>query len=182
LQHVAAGVTRVVKEYDLRFDQTTLIQRDDALIGRLWEAALDFLETCGVYNTSTGRRMLFTRREIEEWVAAAPSEAVIGEGRDARTEVHRSVEDPRPPIIIGGPIGVPLSEDMFVPIMQSYIQEPIVDTVTVGCLDSTHGREIARGCRSGACRSPSPKSDICRRSAGAGIAPSIGMRLRCLAR
>jgi methylamine--corrinoid protein Co-methyltransferase len=142
LQHVAAGVARVVKEYDLEFDQTTLIQRDDALIGRLWEAALDFLETCGVYNTSTGRRMLFTRREIEEWVAAAPSEAVIGEGRDARTEVHRSVEDPRPPIIIGGPVGTPLSEDMFVPIMQSYFQEPIVDTATIGCLDSTYGREI----------------------------------------
>jgi methylamine--corrinoid protein Co-methyltransferase len=141
LQHVAGGVARVVKEYDLEFDQTTLIQRDDALIGRLWEAALNFLENCGVYNTSTGRRMLFSRREIEEWVAAAPDSAVIGEGRDARTEVHRSVEDPRPPIIIGSPIGSPLSEDMYVPIMQSYIQEPIVDTTTPGTLDSTYGRE-----------------------------------------
>ncbi len=142
LTHVAGNVARVVKEYDIKFDPGSLIQRDDAMIGRLWEASLDFLESCGVYNTSTGRRMLFTRREIEEWLAAAPLQAVIGEGRDARTEVYRSVEDPHPPIIIGGPVGVPLSEEMFVPIMQSYIQEPIVDTATIGCLDSTYGREI----------------------------------------
>jgi methylamine--corrinoid protein Co-methyltransferase len=141
LKHVAAGVVRVVKEYDIRFDRSRFIQQDDAMIGRLWQASMDFLEACGVYNTSTGRRMLFTRREIEEYLASAPREAVIGEGRDARTEAYRSVEDPQPPIIIGGPIGVPLSEALFVPIMQSYIQEPIVDTVTVGCLDSTYGRE-----------------------------------------
>ena len=142
LTHVAAGVARVVKEYDVKFDRTRLIQQDDAMIGRLWEASLDFLESCGVYNTTTSRRMLFTRREIDEHLVATPAETVIGEGRDARTEVYRTVSDPHPPIIIGGPIGVPLSEDLFVPIMQSYIQEPIVDTVTIGCLDSTHGREI----------------------------------------
>jgi methylamine--corrinoid protein Co-methyltransferase len=141
LKHVAGGVARVVKEYEIRFDPTQLIQQDDAMIDRLFEAALDFLEKCGVYNTSTSRRMIFTRREIEEYLASAPSAAVIGEGRDARTEVHRSVEDPRPPIIIGSPVGTPLSEDMYVPIMQSYIQEPIVDTTTPGTLDSTYGRE-----------------------------------------
>jgi methylamine--corrinoid protein Co-methyltransferase len=141
LKHVAGGVARVVKEYDIKFDRTQLIQQDGAMIDRLFEASLDFLENCGVYNTSTSRRMLFTRREIEEYLAAAPREAVIGEGRDARTEVYRAVEDPHPPIIIGSPIGSPLSEDMYVPIMQSYIQEPIVDTTTPGTLDSTYGRE-----------------------------------------
>jgi len=141
LKHVAAGVARVVKEHDVKFDRSTIIQEDDAMIGRLWEASLDFLENCGVYNTSTSRRMMFTRREIEEYLASAPREAIIGEGRDARTEVYRSVEDRHPPIIIGGPVGSPLSEDMYVPIMQSYIQEPIVDTTTPGTLDSTYGRE-----------------------------------------
>jgi methylamine--corrinoid protein Co-methyltransferase len=141
LKHVAAGVARVVKEYDIKFDRDQLIQQDDAMTDRLFEASLDFLENCGVYNTSTSRRMMFTRREIEEYLASAPREAIIGEGRDARTERYRSVEDPRPPIIIGGPIGVPMSEDLFVPIMQSYIQEPIVDTIGIGCLDTTYGRE-----------------------------------------
>ncbi|MDJ0924183.1 MAG: monomethylamine:corrinoid methyltransferase [Acidimicrobiia bacterium] len=141
LKHVAAGVARVVKEYDIGFDRSTFIQRDDDMIDRLFEASLDFLESCGVYNATTGRRMLFTGREIKEYVASAPKEAVIGEGRDAHTEVYRSVEDPRPPTIIGSPIGSPLSEDMYVPIMQSYIQEPIVDTTTPGTLDSTYGRE-----------------------------------------
>ena len=130
-----------MKKYDIKFDPDSFIQRDDAMIDRLFEAALDFLESCGVYNTSTSRRMLFSRREIDEYLASAPREAVIGEGRDAHTEVYRAVEDTRPPTIIGSPIGSPLSEDMYVPIMQSYIQEPIVDTTTPGTLDSTYGRE-----------------------------------------
>ena len=141
LKIVADGVKAVVKEFGLRFDKDRIIQQDDDMNDRVWQAALKFFEGCGVYCTSTSRRMMFSRREIEEALRAAPTEVVIGEGRDARVERHRRVEDARPPIIIGGPIGTPLTEDMYVPIMQSYIQESIVDTVTSGTLETTYGRK-----------------------------------------
>ena len=141
MNYVARGVARVVKAYDITFDKTKIIQQDDPMIDRLWEAALDFLEECGVYNTSTSRRMTFTRLEIEEFLKHTPTEVTIGEGTDARLQVRRDVEDERPPIIIGGPIGTPLSEELYLPIMQSYIQEPLVDTVTTGTLETTMGRE-----------------------------------------
>jgi methylamine---corrinoid protein Co-methyltransferase len=140
MKYVADGVARVVKEYGLKFDKSKVIQQDDEMIDRVWEAAMDFIAGCGVYNTSTGRRMIFSRDEIEAGLQAAPAEAWIGVGDDARLERYRSVEDPTAPLIIGGPIGTPLSEDMYVPLMQSYIQEPIIDTTTPGTLATTYGR------------------------------------------
>lgn len=141
MKYVARGVSKVVKDHNLKLDKSKIVQQDDDLADRLWAAALDFLESCGVYNTSTSRRMTFSRREIEEFLKHTPIEVTIGEGADARREVRRGLADPRPPLIIGGPVGTPLSEDLYVPIMQSYIQEPIVDTVTTGTLETTMGRE-----------------------------------------
>jgi methylamine---corrinoid protein Co-methyltransferase len=140
MQFIADGVARVVKEHGIKFDRDKIIQQDDEMADRVWEAGLEFLVGCGVFNTSTGRRMVFSRQEIEDALLSAPSEAVIGEGDDARQEIYRRIEDPRPPMMIGGPIGTPLSEDMYVPLMQSYIQEPLIDTTTSGTLATTYGR------------------------------------------
>ena len=142
LEHVAAGIRRVVQDYEIALDRDVIVQQDDAMIDRVWEAALDFLASCGVYHADTGRVLLFTRSEIQEALAAAPSEKIIGEGDDSRLLRHRGVEDPIPPLVSGGPIGTPLSEELYVPIMQSYFQEPIIDTIVPGTLATTFGREV----------------------------------------
>ncbi len=142
MKHVAGGVARVLKEYDIKFDRDHIIQQDDALVDRLYEASIDFLAECGVYNTSSGRLMSFTRAEIEEAIELAASEVTVGEGADVRVSIPRSVEDPTPPRISGGPIGTPLSEELYVPIMESYFQEEILDIVVPGTLATTFGREI----------------------------------------
>lgn len=142
LRYVADGVARVTKEYGIKFKKDRIIQRDDDMIQRVWEAALDFLENCGVYNTSTKRLMKFSRAEIEAVLEQAPSEVSIGQGNDARVYTSRQVEDSRFPQVSGGPIGTPLSEDQFVPIMQSYWQEPILDLIVPGTLSTSYGREV----------------------------------------
>ena len=141
MKHVAAGTASVVKKYGIKIDRDSIIQRDDAMIDRLWEAAVDFLEICRVYNTSTGRRITFTRDEILDATRDAPSEITIGEGADERLVFHHDVEDRRAPIVVGGPIGTPLSEGMYVPIMRSYVQEPIIDSTTPGTLATTYRRQ-----------------------------------------
>lgn len=145
LEFVADGVKAAVQKYDIQLDKDRIIQTDDDMIDRVWQAGLDFFANCGVYVTNTSRRITFTRDEIEKAIQWAPEAVTIGTGHDARVERHREVEDPRAPIIIGGPIGTPLSEEMYVPIMQSYIQEPIVDTVTSGTLENTYGRPPRTG-------------------------------------
>jgi methylamine--corrinoid protein Co-methyltransferase len=71
-----------------------------------------------------------------------PREVLIGSGADARRYTRREVEDPRPPQVSGGPIGTPLSEDLWIPVMQSYWQEPVIDLVVPGTLSTCFGREV----------------------------------------
>ena len=142
LKQVADGVSRLPKKYGIKFNKSQYIQQDDDLADRLWQAGLEFFETCGIYNTSTHRVIRYTRREIENVLKWAPSEVTIGEGPDARLYRTRRVEDPRPPQVSGGPIGVPLTEDLWIPVMQSYWQEPILDLIVPGTLATSYGREI----------------------------------------
>ncbi len=139
---VSAGVSRVIKEYEITFNKDLILQRDDNMIDRVWQAALDFLVECGVYHTDTQRVIQFSKDEIEAALEAAPSQVTIGDGVDARAFRPRQVEDPQPPLVGGGPIGTPLSEDMYVPIMQSYFQEPILDIVVPGTLATSYGRKV----------------------------------------
>jgi methylamine--corrinoid protein Co-methyltransferase len=142
LEHVAGGIARVIREYEISFDRDIVIQQDDEMIDRVWEATLDFLVGCGVYHADMGRVLAYTKDEIHNAIAAAPSRVTIGEGTDSRVLQHRTVEDPHPPLVSGGPIGTPLSEDLYVPVMQSYFQEPIIDTIVPGTLATTFGREV----------------------------------------
>jgi methylamine---corrinoid protein Co-methyltransferase len=139
---VSVGVARVIKKYELAFNKEHIIQRDDDMIDRLWQAAQDFLIECGIYHTDTQRVIKFSRQEIEAALQAAPSEVTIGSGVDARVLRPRQVEDSTPPLVGGGPIGTPLSEDQYVPIMQSYFQEPILDIVVPGTLATSYGRKV----------------------------------------
>ena len=142
LEHVASGIARVTRDYEISFDRGIFIQQDDEMIDRVWNAALDFLVGCGVYHGDLGRVLVYTKDEILAAVAAAPARVTIGEGADARILQHRGVEDPLPPLVSGGPIGTPISEDLYVPVMQSYFQEPIIDTIVPGTLATTFGREV----------------------------------------
>ena len=142
LNHVAAGVQRVVREYEIKTDQVQIVNLDDEMADRVWQAAVDFLASCGVYSKDTGRVILFSRAEIEELVRSAPSQVSIGDGPDARVDMARTLDDPRPPLIMGGPIGSPTPNELFVPIIRSYVQEPIVDVACGATLMSTAGQEI----------------------------------------
>jgi methylamine---corrinoid protein Co-methyltransferase len=142
LSHVAGGVKRVLQKYAIKFNREGIIHQDDALVDRAFEAGLDLLVECGVYDRSTGRVIKFTRDEIMDAIRAAPSQVTIGEGADVRQYRTRKIEDTAPPQVSGGPIGTPLSESQFVPIMQSYWQEPILDLIVPGTLATTYGRQL----------------------------------------
>jgi methylamine--corrinoid protein Co-methyltransferase len=141
-EHVTQGIRRVVKQYGIQLDRSHVVNLDDALADRVWSAALDFLVECGIYCLDTGRVIQFSRAEIEQILANAPPEVQLGSGVDAVHERYRCVEDSRPPLNMGGPIGTPVSEQLFVPVMLSYAQEPNVDVVCPATLSTVDGSEI----------------------------------------
>jgi methylamine--corrinoid protein Co-methyltransferase len=99
----------------------------------------------GVYNQSTQRRILFTREEVEEAVAAAPSAVVLGEGKDAVIERHREVEGIEPCCMHSGPTGTPTSEEYHALILQSCAQEALVDCLGHGSVATYQGQMIIPG-------------------------------------
>ncbi len=142
LEHVSQGIQRVIKQYDIRFDRSHLVNQDDGLADRVWLAALDFLAACGIYCLDTGRVMQFSREEIEAILQAAPQEIRLGAGDDAVQERYRRVGEQRPPLNMGGPIGSPVTEELFFPVMLSYAQEPLVDVVCPATLRTVGGSDI----------------------------------------
>jgi methylamine--corrinoid protein Co-methyltransferase len=58
---------------------------------------------------------------------------------------HRIPDENSRITCIGGPYGTPVTEELFVPIMVSYAQEPILDYIDNATLETTHGRPIKAG-------------------------------------
>ena len=139
---LAKTVMKLVKDFDIVFDPKVLVPSDDGLADRLYQAAVELVLEMGFYNQSTQRRILFTREEIDEVVAAAPSELVLGEGKDAVIERHREVEGMEPCCMHSGPTGTPTSEAYHGLILQSCAQEPLVDCLGHGSVATYQGQMI----------------------------------------
>ncbi len=142
---LARRVADLVSKYDIRFDRQVLVPDDDGLADRVYQAGMDLIEEIGVYNQSTERRLLFTRREIEEAVAAAPNAVTLGNGKDAILERHRGIEDQTPCRMHSGPTGTPTSERYHPLILQSCAQEPLVDCLGHGSVATYQSRPIIPG-------------------------------------
>ncbi|UCG89645.1 MAG: monomethylamine:corrinoid methyltransferase [Candidatus Heimdallarchaeota archaeon] len=122
----------VLREYNIKYDQGTLIPNDDSLADAVFNAALDLYLEIGTYCVSTHRQIKFEEAEIKEALRNAPSQITFGEGPDAREMSPRRVEDRTPPLCLTSG-GGEISEDIYIQVVQSYAQNPLADTVSGGC-------------------------------------------------
>jgi methylamine---corrinoid protein Co-methyltransferase len=137
---IATRIPELVKGFGLKYDPENILNSDDEMADRCYQAGLTLAVESGIYCTSNGRRLTWSRREIEDGIRYAPSSMTLGFGRDAHSDAHRFPEDPQPPTILGGPV-CNAPEDFYIPLVQSYIQEPIVDALMNAPLESVYGRE-----------------------------------------
>lgn len=116
----------IVKEHDIKYNPEEIVSTDNTLADDVWKAGVDLFLDMGVYCLDTERIIKISEDELKEVIKdKALSKFSIGKGRDARTLIHREVEDKRPLIVCGGPCGTAISEDILPKFMQAYIQEPI---------------------------------------------------------
>jgi methylamine---corrinoid protein Co-methyltransferase len=137
-------VMRLLKEYDIKMKPVgdAVVMSDDALADRLFAAGLALAEQLGTYCVTTNRRVQFSKSEIAAALEVAPVEVHMGDGNDRHIERKRRLEDSSYPTIKGGGVGTPLPEDLYLPITQSYAQEPLIDAVINCTLERVYGREI----------------------------------------
>jgi methylamine--corrinoid protein Co-methyltransferase len=137
--------SRLKEKYGIKMDKKVMIPTDKTLINNLFKAGLEMLVECGVYCMDTGRVIKYTEEEVLTSVTTAPSRVLLGEGKDAVMLECRSYKDSRPPLIQGGPTGAPVSEDVFIANHQSYAQEPLVDAIVDGVLQTINGHDPVPG-------------------------------------
>jgi methylamine--corrinoid protein Co-methyltransferase len=139
---IASKVKELLKKYEIKYDPAYVIPDDDAMADRVFEAAMDFAVEVGMFCQNTSRRITWTREEYENGLRSCPGSATMGSGSDAITIHSRMPEDSTPPAFAGGPFGVPVPEDLFVPVMLSYAQESVIDIFENPTLMSVHGEPI----------------------------------------
>jgi methylamine--corrinoid protein Co-methyltransferase len=138
-------IRKLVKEYGIEYDANNLVPADDDMADRIFEAGLQLFVEFGAYCQSTERCIRFTKDEVLEILAQAPSEVILGEGKDAVIMQHRGVEDPTPATMHSGPTGTPASEKYHPLILLSCAQEPLVDCLGAGSVSTYLGENIIPG-------------------------------------
>ena len=145
LEHIVMNTRKLVDKYDLSWDKGEIVLDDPKLVDSVFQAGLELIGTVGVYCLSTERVIAFEPEELEEGMRAMPQALVMGEGIDERTLYSRKIMDPRLPIVWAGNPGAPTPEDIFLPNVMSWMQEPIVDLITCGSLPQVDGHNVGTG-------------------------------------
>jgi len=145
MDYVVLPVRRLVKKYQLTWDKNQVIPDDEDLIDRLFQAGMELAVSSGIYCITTGRVINFSQAEINEGIERVPRTLQMGEGKDARILFARKIMDERPPLVWAGNPGAPTPEELFLPCVMSWMQEPLVDMATCGSLTSVRGREVETG-------------------------------------
>jgi methylamine--corrinoid protein Co-methyltransferase len=134
-------LAEVIARHGIRWDRNTIVNTDDDLADRVFQAAIDLLAETGAYCSDTNRVMIFSREEILRAVEQAPRQARFGEGREAKTMYGRAVDDPsRPWIHIGGGIYT-TEEQIYLDTVEGMASIPIVDSVSVPSILHLRGKD-----------------------------------------
>jgi len=135
----------LVKKYNLKWNHRDVIPQDNDLIDRLFQAGMELARTSGVFFSNSKTILLFEPGELEAGLKNAKTSLEMGKGMDIRTLYARQVMDKRPPLVWAGNPGCPTPEDLFLPMVMSWMQEPVVDLITCGSLTRINGHEVRTG-------------------------------------
>jgi methylamine--corrinoid protein Co-methyltransferase len=135
---IPTQATKLKEKYKLNFGKN-MIPEDKGTINDLYNAGLEMLVSTGFFNPDLKRVAKVTESQVIEGIKKTPTKLLLGEGRDAAYFYPRKGNSAVKPIIQGGPTGAPVSEDIFIQVMQSYAQEAVVDTLVNGVMATIEG-------------------------------------------
>jgi methylamine---corrinoid protein Co-methyltransferase len=141
---IPQNATALKEKYKLHFGKNS-IPEDNKTKNDLFQAGLEMLVNTGYYCQDLGRVMKVTEEEVWEGIKKTPTKIILGEGRDIARFYPRHGNSPVKPVIQGGPTGSPISEDIFVQVMQSYAQEAVIDDLVNGVMTTIEGHPAKSG-------------------------------------
>jgi methylamine--corrinoid protein Co-methyltransferase len=139
LKILAPKIKELTKAYEIKYGPENPVPADDSLADAVFNAALDLYLESGTLCVSNQRRIIFEDSEIKEALKGAPRKVAFGEGRDLRVMTNRRIGDPDPPFCLNSG-GCSISEEVYVKVIQSIVQNPLADTASGGLgLDTIYG-------------------------------------------
>jgi len=142
-QFINQTIKDLIQKFDIHLDKGFYgVPSDDDLADRVYEAGFELAQQSGLYCVDTNRQMTWTRDELDAVLENAPTQVTVGEGKDEVTFKKRVPEENSRVGVIGGPYGIPVPEELFVPVLMSYAQEPLFDIVDNPSLQTTYGYNI----------------------------------------
>lgn len=142
---VGPTIKRLVEKYDIRYNGESFINTQDDLADRVFQAGLDFAILVGMFNQSTSRRIIWERAEVEEAIQNCSAEASLGEGEQQFTVAARKPEDSKRVALLGGVVGIPFPEDMYLPLTLSFLKQDIFDSIDSASLETAYGHPVKAG-------------------------------------
>ena len=139
---ITGTIKKLIEKFKIKFDKSVIVPSDDKLADRIFQAGLEFAVEVGMFCQDTNRRITWSEKEYLEGLRSCPGQAVMGTGNDTVEINARVPESKILPTFVGGPFGVPVPEDMFVPIMLSYAQEPLIDVIENPTIEKVYGYPI----------------------------------------
>ena len=137
------ALREIVKAHRIEYDPETPVPSDDSLADDIYQAALELCLRVGTYVTDARRCVKLDEEEIKDALRRAPTEVVFGEGKHASTLTPRKIEDGKTPFCMFG-AGSPVSQDIYLDVLQSYAKESLADTFSGGIsLNTIEGMTIA---------------------------------------
>ena len=138
-------IKKLVEKYDIRYTGEEIINCNDDLADRAFQAALDLAAEVGIFNQSTSRRMIWSREEIESDLQNAHSVASLGDGEQQFLITSRKPDDRKRMSVLGGVVGIPFPEDMYQPLILSFLKQNIFDSIDGPSLETAYGQPIKAG-------------------------------------
>ena len=141
---VPSKTKEILKEHGLEntFDRENPINTSFDLADAFWRAGFELALRLGMFCPDTERIVKFSEVELKEALKRVPTEYSSGFGKDRITIKKRDPEDKIPPTAAMSALGLEVSEELYIPIVQSIAQYKCVDII-LGCTFKTiHGREI----------------------------------------
>jgi methylamine--corrinoid protein Co-methyltransferase len=138
-------IERKLKEHGLKgtYDHTNPVNSHDGLADEFFKAAFEIACEQGVLCLDTKRVIKLTEEEIRDgYLHGLKAEIDYGTFPDNVVIRHRKPEDKAHTVLQTGPLGSPISEELWITIHQSVAQYRVVDALMSGTLEEIQGRRI----------------------------------------
>mgnify|MGYP001828740765 FL=1 len=134
-------LSEIIERYKIKWDKETIVNTDNDLADRVFQAAVDLFVEAGAYCPDTNRVMEFSREEVLRAIEQAPREARFGEGREAKTMFGRGVdEDSVPWVHVGGGIYT-TDEKIYLDTVEGLASINIVNSLSVPSILHLRGKD-----------------------------------------